>query len=114
MVLGFLLMTTCASNLWSGDTPVWYPEALSEADKEGYTLTSPKEVSHLYASGKELLILDVRPGYEYRAGHLPEAKNFEIHLGDRLQMKADKKNAFRDVLGKEKDRLVVIYCRSFR
>ena len=114
IVLGFFLMIAGTSNVWAGATPVWYPEALSEAGKEGYTLTTPKEVSQLHASGKELLILDVRPDYEFRAGHLPEAKNFEIHLGDRLQMKPDKKNAFREVLGKEKDRLVVIYCRSFR
>jgi hypothetical protein len=115
VVLGLLLMITGTNNVWAGDPPpVWYPEALSEADKGGYALTSPEEISQLYASGKELLILDVRPDYEYRAGHLPEAKNFEIHLGDRLQMKPDKKKAFREVLGQEKDRLVVIYCRSFR
>jgi len=114
MVLVFFLMITGSSTGWAKETPVWWPEALSEADKEGYALASPKEVSELYASGKDLLILDVRPDYEYRAGHLPEAKNFEIHLGDRLQMKPDKKKAFREILGQEKDRLIIVYCRSFR
>jgi hypothetical protein len=110
----FLLIAGTSCNLSAEETSVWWPQALSEANKEGYGLTTPEEVKRLYASGKDFMILDVRPDYEYKNGHLPRAKNFEVDLGDRLQMKPDKRGAFRKVLGQEKNRLIVIYCRSFR
>ena len=99
---------------WSKDTPVWWPSALAEAQKDGYTLTTPQEIQTLYASGNNFFMVDVRPDYEFKTGHLPGAKNFEIDLGDRLGLKPQKAGAFEKVLGGDKHRLVVIYCRSFR
>ena len=99
---------------WSEDIPVWWPSALKEAQKDGYGLTSPEEIQTLYASGNNFIMVDVRPDYEFNAGHLPGAKNFEIDLGDRLGLKPQKADAFKKVLGADKDRMIVIYCRSFR
>jgi 3-mercaptopyruvate sulfurtransferase SseA len=99
---------------WGKDTPVWWPSALAEAQKDGYALTTPQEIQRLYASGSDYIIVDVRPDYEFKAGHLPGAKNFEIDLGDRLEMKPQKAGAFRKVLGADKNREIMIYCRSFR
>jgi phage shock protein E len=99
---------------WSKDMPVWWPSALAEAQKDGYTLTTPQEIQTLYASGNNFFMVDVRPHYEFKTGHLPGAKNFEIDLGDRLDLKPQKADAFRKILGADKNRLIVIYCRSFR
>jgi rhodanese-related sulfurtransferase len=99
---------------WSKENPVWWSSALAEAQKDGYALTTPEKTQNLYASGNNFCIVDVRPDYEFKAGHLPGAKNFEIDLGDRLELKPQKANAFKKVLGTEKNRLIVIYCRSFR
>ena len=109
-----LLVLVVISPSWSKDTPVWLPSAFAEAQKDGYALTAPEEIQRLYASGHNYFIVDVRPDYEFKAGHLPGAKNFEIDLGDRLDLKLQKADAFRKVLGTDKSRVIVIYCRSFR
>jgi len=99
---------------WSKDTPVWWPSALAEAQKDGYALITPQEIQNLSASGNNTIIVDVRPDYEFKTGHLPGAKNFEIDLGDRLDLKPPKADAYKKVLGTDKNRGIVIYCRSFR
>ena len=109
-----LLVLVFIGPSWSKDTPVWWPSALAEAQKNGFALTAPEEIQHLYASGHNYFIVDVRPDYEFKAGHLPGAKNFEIDLGDRLDLKPQKADGFRKILGTDKSRMIVIYCRSFR
>jgi phage shock protein E len=109
-----LLSLVVIGRSWSNTTPVWWSSALAEAQKDGYALTTPEETQSLYASDYNFFIVDVRPDYEFNAGHLPGAKSFEIDLGDRLALKPQKANAFKKVLGTEKNRLIVIYCRSFR
>ena len=109
-----LLVLVVIGPSWSKDNPVWWPTALAEAKKDGYALTTPEEIQSLYASGNDFLLVDVRPDYEFKAGHLPGAKNFEIDLGDRLGLKPQKAGAFEKVLGTNKNRQIVLYCRSFR
>ena len=99
---------------WSKETPSWWPQAMKAAQKGGYALTTPRETQLLFESGNDFLILDVRPDYEFKKGHLPQAGNFEIDLGDRLDMKPERKASFEKALGPDKERLIVIYCRSFR
>ena len=109
-----LLVLVVNGPSWSKDNPVWWPSALAEAQKDGYALTTPEEIQSLYASETNYIFLDVRPDYEFNTGHLPGAKNFEIDLGDRLDLKPKKADAFRKALGNDKNRGIVIYCRSFR
>ncbi len=109
-----LLVLAVTGPSWSQDMPVWWSSALAEAQKDGYVLTTPDEIQALYASGENYLIVDVRPDYEFKAGHLPRAKNFEIDLGDRLGLKPQKAVAFQKILGADKNRVIAIYCRSFR
>jgi 3-mercaptopyruvate sulfurtransferase SseA len=112
--LMILLTLVVIGPSWGKDTPVWWPSAQAEAQKDGYILTTPQEIQNLYASGNNYFIVDVRPDYEFKTGHLPGAKNFEIDLGDRLDLKPQKAEAFRKVLGADKNREIVIYCRGFR
>ncbi len=109
-----LLVLVAIGPSWGKDNPVWWPAALAESRKDGYVLTTPEEIQTLYAAGNNFFMVDVRPDYEFKAGHLPGAENFEIDLGDRLQLKSQKVDAFKKVLGADKNRLIVIYCRSFR
>ena len=109
-----LLLLVVTGPAWSQDMPVWWLSALTEAQKDGYGLTSPEEIQILYASGSDYFMVDVRPDYEFKTGHLPGAKNFEIDLGDRLELKPQKAKAVEKVLGTDKNRVIVIYCRSFR
>jgi hypothetical protein len=71
-----LLVLAVTDPARSQETPVWWPSALAEAQKDGYVLTTPDEIQALYASSENYLIVDVRPDYEFKAGHLPGAKNF--------------------------------------
>ena len=109
-----LLLLVGIGPSWRKDNPVWWPSALAESQKDGYALTTPEEIQSLYASSNDFFMVDVRPDYEFKTGHLPMAKNFEIDLGDRLELKPQKADAFKKVLGADKNRGIVIYCRSFR
>ena len=114
LLIPILLVLPFVGPAWGKENPVWWSSALAEAQKDGYALTTPEEIQALYDSQKDFLLLDVRPDYEFKTGHLSGAKNFEIDLGDRLGLKPQKASAFEKVLGADKNRLVVIYCRSFR
>jgi predicted sulfurtransferase len=94
--------------------PIWWDQAEVEAEKEGYVLLTLDELKSWYDAGKPFLILDVRPDYEYQRGHLLNAVNLEFDLGERLTLKPEKRKTFEELLGPDKDRIVVIYCRSFR
>ena len=91
----------------------WLQQARDEAKQDGYELISAPELKALYESGKDFSIIDVRPEYEYRDGHLSHAKSLEFDLGDKLELKPDKQAALVHLLGPDKQRTIVIYCRSF-
>ena len=96
------------------EQPLWWEQAEAEARREGYDLITLDELESLYQSGKDFKILDVRPDYEYERAHLPQAANLEFHLGERLTLEPGKRKEFEALLGPNKDRTIVIYCRSFR
>jgi hypothetical protein len=108
LVLGIL--TTSAD---SREEPSWLQQARDEAKNDGYELTSAPELKALYESGKDFTIIDVRPEYEYRDGHLSNAKGLEFDLGDKLELKPEKQTILISLLGSDKQRLIVFYCRSF-
>ena len=96
------------------DTPVWWQRAQKEASSDGYKLTSASEVAVLIKKGGDFVMLDVRPDYEYDQGHIPGAQNLEFHLGDRLGLKPEKAAALANIVGPDKSRKLIIYCRSFK
>jgi len=110
----FALVLISLSSPVCAETPVWLKQAADDADKGGYALIRPDELKALYDSGKDFLIVDVRPDYEYKGGCLPKAANLEFDLGERLSIRPDKKKEFVRLLGPDKKRMIVLYCRSFR
>ena len=96
------------------ERPLWWEQAEAEAKRGDYHLITLNELESLYQSGKDFIILDVRPDYEYNRAHLPKAANLEFHLGERLTLDPAKQKEYEALLGPNKDRTIVIYCRSFR
>lgn len=95
--------------------PAWWKQVYDEAQIESYSLITTGDLKKLYKSEKQsFLVVDVRTSYEHAEGHLPGAVNFEFDPGDKLQLKPGKKEAFLKLLGPDKDRKIVFYCRSFR
>lgn len=109
-----LLVLACAvSGPALAQPPAWWPDALAQAGRDGYTLLDDAGLDRALATGQALL-LDVRPGYEFAAGHLPGARNLEFDLADQAGPSPDKRAALQALVGPDPARPVVIYCRSFR
>ncbi|MEW5773419.1 MAG: rhodanese-like domain-containing protein [Thermodesulfobacteriota bacterium] len=111
-----LLLLLCALPLATpaqGQPPAWWPDAAAQAARDGYTLLDDAGLDRVLDSGGALL-LDVRPGYEFAAGHLPGAENLEFDLADQAGPSPDKRVALLAMVGPDLSRPVVIYCRSFR
>ena len=96
------------------NVPLWWPDTRKRAEAGGYELINLQKLQALIKSEKEYVLLDVRPDYEYRDGHMPGARNFEFHLGHRSELKPERAEALKALLGKDRNRLVVTYCRNFR
>ncbi len=91
----------------------WWAKAEKEAKDNGYSVLRLSQVKSLLNGTREVLLLDVRPHYEYAMGHLPNAVNMEFHLGDQLKLDPGRKAAYKKLLGPDKHKKVLIYCRSY-
>ncbi len=94
--------------------PTWWPDAEKQAAHDGYALLDDAGMEALLAEKSGYLLLDARPEYEFKEGHLPGAVSLEFDLGDRARLDPEKKQAFLDLAGPDKERTIAIYCRSFR
>jgi len=96
------------------ERPIWWEHLAAEARQGGYGLIDEAELKALLDSGRDMVLLDVRPDYEFARGHLPGALNLEFHLGHRLELSSQQAQALEALLGPDRSRTVVIYCRSYR
>lgn len=103
-------MTVMADVRESG---TWWENAKKAADHDGYRVISLVEAKKRMKLSSDIRIIDVRPDYEFDTGHLPGAVNFEIDLGDRMVMSTKRRKAFSQVLGADKGRPIILYCRSY-
>ncbi len=92
--------------------PAWFQQAQDEAEQDGYKLITAHEMKALYESGENFTIIDVRPEYEFREGHILHANSLEFDLGDKLELKSDKQAALIGLLGSDKKQTIIFYCRS--
>lgn len=93
---------------------VWRTDAASKATEDGYQLIDNETLAKRLKANPNLAIIDVRADYEFEAGHIPGSMNLEFDLGDRMTMTPAKQAAFEQLAGPDKQREIVIYCRSFR
>lgn len=91
-----------------------YEQAARAAERDGYRLLTTSGLREMLLGEPGALLVDVRFAYEYAAGHMPGAVSLPVDLSDRGDLPAARRQAFADVLGADKDRIIVIYCRGFR
>lgn len=115
--VAYLLLALCfflAAPCLASDDEVWMASAKREAERDGYKLIDTKGLAKLIDSGAEVLIIDARADYEFKAGHIPRSTNLEFDLGDKVGLSDEKKTVYKELLGSDKKRKLVLYCRSFR
>jgi phage shock protein E len=101
---------------WAGPTaagkpPFWWTKAQAQAEKEGYRLIDSNGLERLL-SEEDPILVDVRPKYEYTAGYIACAVNLDFDPGDQHSLAPEKREALIAMLGWDKRRPAVIYCRN--
>lgn len=114
ILLAALVATALAGTAHAANRPAWMDDAENLARRDSYQLVDDARLSAMGVAGEDYLLIDARPDYEFNAGHIPGAINFEFDLGDRTGLKAEKQTALEALVGPDKNRPVVMYCRSFR
>jgi 3-mercaptopyruvate sulfurtransferase SseA len=115
--VAWLLLAFCvlfARPVRADENEVWWASARTEAERDGYRLLDDDGLKDLVDTDADMVLLDARADYEYAAGHIPGAVNLEFDLGDDLDLPARKRQGLAQIVGPDRDRLLVIYCRSFR
>lgn len=110
-----LLFGVALSPAWAEQVqrPVWWADMQAEAESEGYYLLEG-DVALVGADG---IVLDVRPDYEFRAGHVVSALNVEFPPTDTAgdeQLVASAVAAVDALVHGDRTRRITVYCRSFR
>lgn len=82
-----------------------------EVMKGGYKIVSTEELKNWIDQKKDMLIVDTMP-YEdsYKKQHVPGAVQFEFPKEEVTNLDDKTKDAFKKILGPNKERLIVIYC----
>jgi rhodanese-related sulfurtransferase len=106
-----LLVLVFCSPTDAGRTPFWWSSAKAEAEREGYALLDSPELERLI-SEEDPILVDVRPKYEYSAGYIACALNLDFDPGDRHSLTPEKREAFLSIMGWDKKRPVIVYCRN--
>ncbi|MCB2193076.1 MAG: hypothetical protein KQI62_16010 [Deltaproteobacteria bacterium] len=110
-----LVLTLFAPSIASSAShPAWWAQVQAEADQGGYKVIDGKQLKAMLAAKPAPVLLDVRPDYEYAQAHIPGALNLEFHLGDRTTLDPAKAQRMAQLVGPDKNRPLIIYCRSFR
>lgn len=109
-----LLLVAFASSAHAAQTPAWWAQVRAEADQGGYRVIDGEQLKAWLVAKPAPVLLDVRPDYEYAQAHIPGALNLEFHLGDRTTLDPAKARRMAQLVGPDKNRPLIIYCRSFR
>ncbi len=115
--MAWLLLASCvlaAAPARADENEVWWASAQAEARRDDYRLIDDDGLKRLVDDKTDMVLLDARADYEFEAGHIPGAANLEFDLGDDLDLSPEKRRALAALMGPDRDRLLVIYCRSFR
>lgn len=115
--MAWLLLASCvlaAAPALADENEVWWASAQVEAARDDYHLIDDDGLRKLLDDKTDMVLLDARADYEFEAGHIPGAVNLEFDLGDDLNLSPEKRRTLASLVGPDKDRLLVIYCRSFR
>ena len=111
LILTIIAVSFAVAALWWTNQAVTPKEATwedvkAEAQRGGYRLITTEELASLYSQQKPMLI-DTRQDWEYRTGHIQGAINFPIE--PTWWSRWRKADALKELLGPDKDRLLVFY-----
>ena len=87
-----------------------------EVQRGGYDVVTTEELKQWIDSGRDMLIIDTMPyTASYKKAHVPGAKQFLFPIPEMKEWdtkKTDGKTVdnFKELLGSDKDRTIVIYC----
>ncbi|MGD8522059.1 MAG: rhodanese-like domain-containing protein [Desulfobacterales bacterium] len=113
ILLSLVAIVITTGALWFTNQSVTSKEAtwddvVAEAARGGYQLISTDELWGRYTAKPEsLLLVDTRQEWEYRTGHIKNALNFPIEPTWLSRWR--KKEALENLLGPDKNRLIVFY-----
>lgn len=113
LTLAAIILASTALAGGEEESPL-YARARAVAERDGYRIITTDALLELLGQDRDALLIDVRFDYEYAEGHIPGAVNMPVDLSDRGDLSGDRLQAFRNVLGEEKGRPIIIYCRDFR
>jgi hypothetical protein len=111
--LPFLAITATVGALWFTNgavtprEPTW-DDVVAEAKDGGYRLINTDELRQRYESDPQsILLVDTRQEWEFALGHIAGAMNFPME--PTAWSRWWKKGALADVLGTDKNRIIVFY-----
>jgi hypothetical protein len=115
LLLGALAATFPAMLLWGVVAPgpasaagASMETVQAEAARGGYSLITTGELEELYAGGgKDILLVDTRQGWEYRAGHIAGAVSFPME--PTWWGRLTSRRPLRKLLGTDREKLLVFY-----
>jgi len=114
VIFAAFLMTVFVPGALAEKTAGWWEHASSLAKHEGYMVITTEELHDLYQTKNDFVIIDNRFEYELSSGKLPGARNVPFDLSESQRLSSEKRAQLLEVLGEDKDRIVVTYCRDFR
>lgn len=109
-----LIVFLGATRILAEETSPLYVQAQRGADRDGYELITTTGLKQLLDARPDVLLVDVRFAYEFAQGHIPGAVSLPVDLRDRGDLSRERRQAFLDALGPDKERPIVLYCRDFR
>lgn len=89
-----------------------FPRSAQQAALDGYRLIDQAGLRGLLAQSPPPLLIDTRPDYEFRQGCIPGAQNLPFEPGEAHGLSPAKREALARLLGPDKERVVVVYCRA--
>lgn len=89
-----------------------FPRSAQQAALDGYRLIDQAGLRGLLAQNPPPLLIDTRPDYEFRQGSIPGAQNLPFEPGEAHGLSPAKREALARLLGPDKERVVVVYCRA--
>ena len=115
--VGLALLSGCAGTEKIGvteanvQTEALALKAYGEAQRGGYKLINLQDLKKRLDAKEPMLIIDTMPYADsYKKEHIPTEVQFEFPIPEMTTMSPETEKKFLDLLGPDKDRMIVVYC----
>lgn len=114
LAISQFLLTIAWPCLAAEEASPLFIQAQRSADRDGYTLITTKGLGRLLDEQPGVVLLDVRFAYEYAQGRIPGSISLPVDLRDRGDLPPERRQAFLEALGPDREQTIVVFCRDFR